>query len=380
MSVSASNPFTPSFGTTPPLLVGRDDAITAFAEALDTGVGDPYRAMLLTGTRGSGKTVLLNALEDQARQRGWAVVSQTARPGMLAEMVDTRLPRAAIDALGQHQNSTITGASATVFGVGASITRNLNTDAGPDPDLRDRLFHLADTMDQTNQAGVLISIDEVHRSALDDLRVIAQEVQHAFREGRQVAFISAGLPESVSDLLNEHVLTFLRRAERYTLGPVDDSDVADALATPITRLGHHITDEALEIATAGTGGYPYLIQTVGYESWRLARDGTTITAEHARTGVESARRRVGRLVHDPTLAALSAIDKSYLVAMAVDEGPSRTGDIAHRIGQTPQYAGTYRKRLLAHGIITSPRHGYVDFTLPYLREYLREHAATQTLT
>lgn len=160
MPASASNPFTPSFGTTPPLLVGRDDAITAFAEALDTGVGDPYRAMLLTGTRGSGKTVLLNALEDQARHRGWAVVSQTARPGMLAEMIDTRLPRAAIDALGRKQNSTITAASATAFGVGASITRNLDTDAGPEPDLRDRLFHLADTMDQTNQAGVLISIDE----------------------------------------------------------------------------------------------------------------------------------------------------------------------------------------------------------------------------
>ena len=378
--MSASNPFTPSFGTTPPLLVGRDDAIHAFAEALDTGVGDPYRAMLLTGTRGSGKTVLLNAMEDQARQRGWAVVSQTTRTGMLEEMIETRLPRAAIDALGRRNRSMVTGASATAFGVGASITRDVQPDTGPEPDLRDRLFALADTLDETNQAGVLISIDEVHRSALDDLRVIVQEIQHAFREGRQVAFISAGLPESVSDLLNENVLTFLRRAERYSLGPVDDSDVADALATPIARLGHDITDDALDIATSGTGGYPYLIQTVGYESWKLARSSTTITAEHARKGVEAARRRVGRLVHDPTLAALSAIDKSYLVAMAVDDGPSKTGDIARRIGQTPQYAGTYRKRLLEHGIINNPRYGYVDFTLPYLREYLREHAATEALT
>lgn len=380
MVATPSNPFTPSFGTTPPLLVGRDEAIWAFAEALDTGVGDPYRAMLLTGTRGSGKTVLLNALEDQARQRGWAVVSQTARSGMLAEMVQTRLPRAAIDALGRQDRSNVTGASASAFGVGASITREVHPAEGPEPDLRDRLFDLADMLDEKNRAGVLISIDEIHRSALDDLRVIAQEVQHAFREGRQVAFISAGLPESVSDLLNENVLTFLRRAERYSLGPVDDSDVADALATPIARLGHDITDEALDIATAGTGGYPYLIQTVGYESWRLARDGTTITADHARTGVDAARRRVGRLVHDPTLAALSAIDKSYLVAMAVDDGPSNTGDIARRISQTPQYAGTYRKRLLEHGLIRSPGRGYVDFTLPYLREYLREHAATQTMT
>lgn len=36
---------------------------------------------------------------------------------------------------------------------------------------------------------------------------------------------------------------------------------------------------------------------------------------------------------------------------------------------------TYRVRLLTQGIIHQVAHGRVDFTLPYPREYLREHAA-----
>jgi len=59
-----TNPFTPTFGVTPPLLVGRGNVLDEFSLALDGGVGDPGRAMLLTGVRGAGKTVALNACEE----------------------------------------------------------------------------------------------------------------------------------------------------------------------------------------------------------------------------------------------------------------------------------------------------------------------------
>ena len=77
----AKNPFTPTFGTSPPLLVGRDPLIEEFADALEDGPGAPGRATLYTGARGSGKTVLLNEVEDRAQAAGWLVVSETATPG-----------------------------------------------------------------------------------------------------------------------------------------------------------------------------------------------------------------------------------------------------------------------------------------------------------
>ncbi|MGB4745916.1 MAG: hypothetical protein WBH39_09675, partial [Candidatus Microthrix parvicella] len=53
------NPFTPSFGVSPPLLIGRDDVLARFGEALEDGPGSPGRATLYTGARGTGRTVLL---------------------------------------------------------------------------------------------------------------------------------------------------------------------------------------------------------------------------------------------------------------------------------------------------------------------------------
>jgi len=41
------------------------------------------------------------------------------------------------------------------------------------------------------------------------------------------------------------------------------------------------------------------------------------------------------------------------------------------------YASQYRLRLIAAELIEPVRRGYVDFALPYLREYLRSHAAAE---
>ncbi len=54
-----TNPFHPTFGVSPPLLVGRDDVLAEFGQALDDGPGSSGRATLYTGARGAGKTVVL---------------------------------------------------------------------------------------------------------------------------------------------------------------------------------------------------------------------------------------------------------------------------------------------------------------------------------
>jgi Flp pilus assembly CpaF family ATPase len=71
-----SNPFHASFGVSPPLLVGRDGLLEDFVEALEDGPGASGRAALYTGARGSGKTVMLNAVEDRTKERGWLVTTE----------------------------------------------------------------------------------------------------------------------------------------------------------------------------------------------------------------------------------------------------------------------------------------------------------------
>ncbi|MDO4898593.1 MAG: ATP-binding protein, partial [Rothia sp. (in: high G+C Gram-positive bacteria)] len=360
----------PTFGVTPPLLVGRDQTIADFKEALEAGIGSPYRALLLTGTRGAGKTVLLNALEDIALEQGWAVISLTARPGIIKELTEVLLPEY-LERYGKA-GSRIKQANATVLGVGAGFAKH--DPAQRNPGLRSQLFQLADIF-ASQESGLLISMDEVHRSAVDDLRHLTQEIQHAFRQGKNIAFIAAGLPEAVNDLLSDDVLTFLRRAERITLGTVPLSDIEQALEVPAQQHNKTFSAEALSLATKSTQGYPYLIQSIGYETWRAAKDSSEILTGHAELGVQKAKSRIGALVHEPALSALSDVDKSFLRAMAVDDSPSKIAHITERLGVEPQYTNTYRARLLGHEIIFSPRHGYLDFTIPYLREYLREQTS-----
>lgn len=48
------NPFKPTFGVSPPLLVGRESLLDDFSDALADGPGAAGRATLYTGARGAG--------------------------------------------------------------------------------------------------------------------------------------------------------------------------------------------------------------------------------------------------------------------------------------------------------------------------------------
>lgn len=82
------NPFKPTAGKRPPILIGRESVIEDFEEGLDNGAGAPGRLMLITGNRGCGKTVLLRELQRLANERGWAVVSDSASLGLCDRLAD----------------------------------------------------------------------------------------------------------------------------------------------------------------------------------------------------------------------------------------------------------------------------------------------------
>ncbi len=367
-----SNPFHASFGVSPPLLVGRDAILTEFVEALEDGPGASGRAMLFTGARGAGKTVVLNAVEDRAKQRGWLVISETATAGFLERITTQQLPRLLRDFDPDAVRRRMTGITAPL-GTGAITWTSLEEHivrAG----LRNQLELLTELLVE-HETGVLITLDEIHQNQITELRELATTVQHAFREGRDVAFAGAGLAASVSDVVNDDVLTFLRRADRHVLGSVSRDDVERALREPIETSGRAVGTDALKIMIDGSGGYPFLLQLVGAQTWRLHPAEHEISTDDARAGVANAHRRLGTLVHEPALKGASEIDRAFLNAMTQDDGPSKMADLQRRLGVDVNYASQYRLRLIAAELIYSTRRGYVDFALPYLREYLRDHAA-----
>jgi hypothetical protein len=368
------NPFHASFGVSPPLLVGRDDVLEDFVEALEDGPGSAGRATLYTGARGAGKTVMLNAVEDCARTQGWLVVSETATPGFVSRITQQHLPRLLRDFDPDAVRRRMTGVTAPL-NIGALSWDTIEAhviQAG----LRNQVEMLTDLLAQ-HRTGVLITLDEIHQNHIEELRELATVVQHAFRESRELAFVGAGLAASISDVVNDDVLTFLRRAERHNLGSVARVDVERGFREPIEAAGRRVADQALQVMVDGAHGYPFLLQLVGAQTWRVNPSAPEITVDDASRGVDRARRRLGALIHEPALSVASDIDRAFLLAMAQDDGPSKMADIQQRLGVDINYASQYRLRLIASELIHRTRRGYVDFALPYLREYLREHSAAE---
>jgi hypothetical protein len=57
--------------------------------------------------------------------------------------------------------------------------------------------------------------------------------------------------------------------------------------------------------------------------------------------------------------------------MAIDDGrPSRTGEVAERLGKATTSRGPARAQLIAKGIIYSPEHGMLAYTVPGMADYV----------
>jgi hypothetical protein len=263
------------------------------------------------------------------------------------------------------------------FGLGASWDTD---DTHPRrPSFRSTLALASDLMAE-RRAGLLITLDEVHGGDRAELREFATVVQHCFGEDREVAFVAAGLPAAVDErLLRDPVITFLRRADRHVLGMLNPLEVADALQVPIVEHGRTVSDSTLEVMVELSAYYPFAVQLVGYHVWRQHPDRTEITLADVTAARAIVAAKLGQMVHEPSLAELSDRDRDFLTAMARDPGPSRISGIAERLGVDANYASQYRARLRVAELIVAPSRGYVDFELPYLREYLAARNHTRDL-
>lgn len=362
------NPFKPTAGGEPPLLIGRSRVIRNFEKGLDNGVGAPGRIMIITGARGTGKTVMLTVLGDKARARKWGVIEETASAGLCERLVsELRAPQRMLDRFTLKPELNIAGTGVSLGEAELSPKRMPETLRNA---MADRLTALA-----KHDAGLLISIDETQAADRSDLIAIATAVQHQIRERRNLAIVFAGLPQMLSDLFDDEVITFLRRAQTNTLGDVPIADVRNAFAKTFRDSGMAISETQLGRAAEATYGYPYMIQLVGYYIWDAAdmRDSSTISDADVEDGLAEARHDLENAVCAPELHSLSRNDKAYLKAMAQSDGPVATAEVAQRMEQEESYAAVYRKRLLDAYIIRQTKRGEVDFAVPFLREYLRSH-------
>lgn len=107
---------------------------------------------------------------------------------------------------------------------------------------------------------LLITIDEVINS--ENIKIFASSFQIFLREEYPIYLLMTGLYENIYDLQNEKSLTFLYRAPKIILEPLNYT----AIKSHYMRI-FDINDEMADKMTLLTRGYPFAFQVLGYLYW-----------------------------------------------------------------------------------------------------------------
>ncbi len=370
--MAGQNPFSPTFGAPPPVIAGRGGILDAIDDALETGPTHPDYTTLFVGVRGAGKTVMLDAVGDLSRRKGWLSISDDASPaGLLGRL--TRASARLTSRLEGDPGRRIRSVAGAGFGIEfeqAAGSEDQLSDTGEE--LRAALSALGDALADRG-TGLMITLDELLSADLGEIRQFGSVMQHVCRrEQRPIAFVGAALPQFEDELESDDAATFLQRCSRYDIGRLDAAATSRAISEPIVQRGSSIDPEALDEAVAATSGYAFMVQLVGFHSWAVAPEPPArIGVVEVATGVSEAQRRIGRLVLAPTWKGLSEVDRSFLLAMAQDDGESRMADVSDRLGVDAGYASVYRKRLIRAGMIVSAGRGRIDLAHHAARQWIR---------
>ena len=355
--------FQPTFGNRPMQYIGRDGVIEQVMAGLKEPVGSRNRCTLFLGQRGMGKTALLLELNDRAQKEGYVVARVTAHEGM---------PKAIIEQLQLNgskyfddEKRKLSGVTAGVLGFSFGLT--FSEAAERQYGFRSKMSLLCDKLAEKGK-GTLILIDEVRTS--EAMREVTAAYQELVGDRKNVAIAMAGLPYSVSNLLNDSVLTFLNRAVKVELGLLSTNLIRAYYERAFKSIKVEVSDEILDRAARSTRGFPYLMQLIGYYMIQYTPKDGVVTDEIMDKAEKAALADMDDNVFKPILNPLSDNDKVFLKALAHCGEPATTSKLQSKLGQKGPAIQPYRKRLIEAGVIEAPRRGELVFAVPYLSEYL----------
>jgi hypothetical protein len=381
-----NNPFSPGAGAPPPELVGRDPLLEQ-ARILLGRVKQkrPEKSLLLTGLRGVGKTVLLNEIERMAKAAGYQTILIEAHeekplgeliyPALRGLLYELNRSAGAGDKVKRGLavlRSFIGSIKLTVGDValGLDIEPAKGTaDSGDlEIDLPNLFVAIAEAAEERGSA-VAILVDEIQYLSQKELGAVIMAMHKMQQKQLPLVLLAAGLP--VLPGMAGESKTYAERLFNFPdIGALSADDAAKALRDPAREAGVEFREDALQEVFWLTRGYPYFIQEWGYQSWNMA-SASPITLQIVQNATPDVMRRLDRNFFRVRFDRLTPGEKNFLRAMAhLGPGNHRTGDIAATLGMSVKGIGPVRSKLIKKGMIYSPAHGDMAFTVPLFDEFM----------
>jgi hypothetical protein len=398
------NPYAPGAGQRPPELAGRDEQLDRFQVVLERiRRGRPERSMILTGLRGVGKTVLLNALRSTAVRASWGTGKFEARPDQALRRPLAAALHMAVRELGLPRGEELDHVLGVIKAFaekdppGARLRDRWNpgialpavigrADSGDiEIDLVELLTDVGGLAADAGK-GAAVFIDEMQDLGAEDISAICAACHEISQSALPVIIVGAGLPHlpavlSASKSYSERLFGYSR------IDRLDRANSDQALRMPAREEDADFTAEALEALYGATGGYPYFVQAYGKAVWDHAPT-SPITEEDVRVASPEAEGELAVGFFGSRYERATPGEREYLRAMAdlgaqaaVDDPEAvdgtesvPTADVAAQLGRKPQSLSPARDALLKKGLIYSAERGRIAFTVPHFGRYLRAQA------
>jgi hypothetical protein len=380
------NPFSPGAGSPPPELVGRETILEQARVLLGrVKAKRPEKSILLTGLRGVGKTVLLNEIERMAAAAGYRTVSLEAHEdkSLAALLVPPlrkllfELNRAA--GAGDKAKRALAVLKGFLNGVkvkmgdievGLDIEPEKGTaDSGDlESDLPSLFVAVAEAAAE-RRIPVALLIDELQYFSPKELSALIMAMHKMQQRQLPMTLLGAGLP-ILPGLAGESKSYAERLFSFPDIGALSEADAIKALQDPTKAAGVDFEKAALKDIFRLTQGYPYFLQEWGYQAWNRA-SASPITLRVVRDATPTVIQRLDQNFFRVRFDRLTPGEKRFLRAMAgLGPGAHRSGDIADTLGVKINSLGPVRANLIKKGMIYSPAHGDMAFTVPLFDEFM----------
>ena len=337
-----SNPYTLVFGQPPLEIIERksqaDRIISEFCQEHPSNYLN-----LVTGIRGCGKTVFITQIANRLREKKeWIIVNLNPQRELLTALASKLNSDHVLSRIFRDAEINL---QAFGFGVGIKGTT-------PVTDIEEALIRMLRSI-RKHGKRVLITIDEVTNSR--DIRVFASAYQIFLREELPVFLLMTGLYNQIDRLRNAEGMTFLERAPRTVLSPLNFVAMVDKYINTLK-----ISEEAAVRLAKATKGYSFAFQVVGYYAWEQR--------DHLDHALIDAKEYLFEFAYQKIWSELSGKDRELVLAVFQSE----TGEVSRVreiMNWTSNQFNPYRDRLLKSGVISSPQTGYVELALPWFGEY-----------
>jgi hypothetical protein len=389
---AVANPFAPGAGTPPPELAGRigvlEDARVAVARI---AAGRPAKSQILVGLRGVGKTVVLVRIREMAEEIGYRGFHIEAHEGKRMPELLVPIFRQLLFSLDRLEASkefarrglrvlkSFVGAFRASLPdynleIGIDAERGIADSGDLEADLTE-LFRVVGEAAKQAKTAVALCMDELQYLSEVEFSALIMALHRVNQLQLPIVMVGAGLPQ-ILGLAGESKSYSERLFDFPRVGALTEPDAISALRLPVSAQGVEFTDAALAEILRITECYPYFLQQWGHEAWNLATN-SPIDLDVVTKATESAISALDESFFSVRFDRCTPSEKRYMRALAdLGSGPHRSSEIAERLGVQLTTVGPVRARLIAKGMIYSPQHGDMAFTVRMFDAFMRRAMPT----